>query len=155
TFNVTPDGKDLDAIASELTLSGGAGANSLNVHDENNPNAVTYTLTMDTLDRTGAATITVDLVNMPLVLDGGAGGNVFDVTESPVLTSFTLVGGVGMDTLRAPNEVNVFKITGSNAGEADYALGAVHFAGVESLTGNNQADTFEFLGGSLDGTIDG
>jgi hypothetical protein len=154
TFNVTPDGKDLDAIAGKLTLSGGVGTNSLNVHDENNPNAVIYTLTMDTLDRTGAATITADLVNMPLVLDGGTGGNVFDVTEAPP-TSFTLVGGAGMDTIDAPNKVNVFEITGLNKGEVNYTSGDLFFNGVESLTGNTKDDTFKFLGGSLDGTVDG
>jgi acrosin len=154
-FDITPVGKNLNAVAGKLTLSGGSGSNSINVHDESNATQVTYTLSVDTLGRTGAATIAADFDNMPLVLNGGSANNVFDVTEAPELTSFKVIGGVGMDSLLAPNEVNVFEITGANKGEVNYALGDLFFEDVESLTGDAQADTFRYLGGSISGVFSG
>ncbi|WP_417389450.1 LamG-like jellyroll fold domain-containing protein [Gimesia sp.] len=63
-------------------------------------------------------------------------------------------GGTGSNTIVAPNQANDWEIDGTNSGSM--LSGAIVFANVENLTGNDGADTFVLLdGGQIDGTIAG
>ena len=69
------------------------------------------------------------------------------------VTSTTLSGAGGSDSLSGPNQANTWAITGSNAGTLD---GTTAFTGIQNLIGGSGADTFAFAtGGALSGTIDG
>jgi CSLREA domain-containing protein len=69
------------------------------------------------------------------------------------VTSLTLKGAGGSDSLTGPNQVNAWALTGGNAGTLD---STVAFSGIANLTGGAAGDTFSFAAGaSVSGTIDG
>ena len=71
---------------------------ALNVSDEGNAVAGTYTLEMDSVTKMGFAPITYQSVET-LVLETGTSDDVVDVTNTPVSTSVQIVTGMGEDTL--------------------------------------------------------
>ncbi|MFO0928640.1 MAG: hypothetical protein U0736_16725 [Gemmataceae bacterium] len=110
-------------------------------------------------------------------LDGGAGTDVFScaaytapvfanlstgqitVASGPALTAGyfgieRFVGGANVnDVLTGIHATNLWKISGTNAGEL---WGVASFAGFENLTGGNGDDTFVFQpGGSVSGLVNG
>jgi len=64
------------------------------------------------------------------------------------------IGSSGMTTLQGPNTINIWQITGTNAGNIN--SGAFTFTSFENLTGGTDDDTFDFTAGFLiSGTING
>jgi Ca2+-binding RTX toxin-like protein len=61
-------------------------------------------------------------------------------------------GGFGSDTLVGDNLANLFTVTGPNSGSA---TGVGSFTSVENVSGNEQDDVLELLGGTLSGTFRG
>ena len=65
----------------------------------------------------------------------------------------TIDGGVGTDTLVAPDADNTWQINGSGSGSLNGTLG---FRALENLTGGARTDTFQMVGsGGVSGKIDG
>src|SRR2546426_597041 len=82
---------------------------------------------------------------------GGASEDVFVVTVAGLLAG-GLLGGLGLDRLRGPDQRNVWRVTSRNAGK----LNGLGFTGIESLTGGSGDDEFVFEeGASLAGTVEG
>ncbi len=95
--------------------------------------------------------------NSAAAFSGGAGADTFAVQEG--FSSNSIDGGAGLDTLAALGDSgtdNTWDITGTNAGSLDQGTGPTQdFAGLESLAGDGDNDTFVFNGGSTTGFIDG
>jgi hypothetical protein len=88
-----------------------------------------------------------------VTLNGGSGGNVFNVRGPLTGTTLSLNGGSGINTLQSPDSDTTWQITGSNAGSF---TGGVSFTSMQNLTGGAGADTFVFSDGAgVSGTIDG
>ena len=70
------------------------------------------------------------------------------------VTSLTLKGDGGSDSLTGPNQANTWDVTAANAGTLD---GSTSFSGIQNLTGGTGADAFSFMGNtaSVSGVIDG
>jgi Ca2+-binding RTX toxin-like protein len=103
------------------------------------------------------------------VIDGGAGHNTLDYSAVPggivvdlaraaatgagQITSVDAVaGGGGIDTLRAGNELNVWRVTGLNAG----TLNDLSFSDIENLEGGAADDAYVMtLTGQLTGGLSG
>jgi hypothetical protein len=78
--NLSPSAHNLNNIQGALTVHGHAGAaGSLTLNDQNNGFAQTFTLGANTVARSGAATITYDGQTSSLTVNGGNGGNTFNV----------------------------------------------------------------------------
>jgi Ca2+-binding RTX toxin-like protein len=143
----------LDAVQGPLTITGGAGSvNLLTVDDSGTSQGRTYNITGNTIDRSGAALVTYNSINS-LTLNGGSGGNTFNVQSLSSDLTLALNGGSGTNTLQGPNSDTTWQITGSNAGSF---TGGVSFTAMQNLIGGAGADTFVFAdGASVSGTIDG
>src|SRR5882724_2795025 len=82
---------------------------------------------------------------------GGASEDIFVVTITGLLAG-ALLGGLGLDRLRGPDQRNAWRVTSRNAGK----LNQQGFSGIESLTGGSADDEFVLEDGvSVDGTIEG
>jgi hypothetical protein len=93
-----------------------------------------------------------------LTIDGLGGDDQFLITNAPShLTSLTLVGGAGADTLTGPAAGLTWNLTGAGSGSlGDPASPWAGFAGFESLSGGAGADSFRLTGtGALTGTLAG
>ena len=84
-------------------------------------------------------------------LTGGVLGDTFELNSGTL--SGSIDGDNGIDTLIGDDLLNVFVLTGADAGTVT-GLG-VGFTGVENLTGGAQGDTFQLNGGTLSGSVDG
>ncbi|MBI3187351.1 MAG: filamentous hemagglutinin N-terminal domain-containing protein, partial [Gammaproteobacteria bacterium] len=84
-------------------------------------------------------------------VSGGLGNDVFNIDAD--ISSLTLVGDAGDDTLRGYNRDNIWSI-GNDAGSLN---NSIIFSQIENLTGNNDLDRFTFnnSSSSLSGLIDG
>ena len=172
TFNISPAAKNLDNIRGDVAISGGFGTNTLNLFDENNAKAVTYSVTSTTVTRTGSATISYSSVNMALngssgndtyningtpdgmklALNAGKGNDTFHAIASGPYSSISINGGLGNNTLVGPNVASTWNITGTNAGH----VGNVTFSDVENLTGGSGVNVFVFSAGkTISGEING
>ena len=86
-------------------------------------------------------------------LHGGLGADNFRLADVAAAVSNLVDGGSGNDTLTAAAVANVWRITGTGAGD----LNGLSFAGLENLTGSSATDEFLFSGTqcNLAGTING
>ena len=100
-------------------------------------------------DRIDASGLGVDLDFISTALNAGSIGNGLVVDSFTAVE--TVIGGAGNDTLAGNN---TYTVTGANSGTASGLSGT--WSGIENLTGNAGANTFNLAtGGSLSGTIDG
>jgi hypothetical protein len=92
-----------------------------------------------------------------ITINGGTGGNIFNVLATSAAT-VSIVGGGNGDTLVGSNAGNTFTLQGSNAGTlggSAYAS-SVLFSQVGNLTAGSGGDTFYFAdGATLTGNITG
>jgi Ca2+-binding RTX toxin-like protein len=98
TVNVGNAAGSLDDIRSPLIITG-KGTADINVHDEGAKRAEVYTLGAGTLSRSGAGLISTSLPGA-LVVDGGKGGNRFDVESLSAGHPTTINAGPGGDLVR-------------------------------------------------------
>jgi Ca2+-binding RTX toxin-like protein len=99
TVNLGNAAGSLDDLHGSLTLTGQGGSADLFVHDQGSKAAGVYTLGAGTFARSGAGQITSDLPGT-LVVDGGAGGNRFDVEGLAAGHPTTINAGRGGDLVR-------------------------------------------------------
>jgi hypothetical protein len=95
TFNLTPTSKFLDNIAGALTLDGGTGSDMLNVFDQNDTFADTYTITSSTVTRSFMMGLVTYLDMEGLVCQGGSGNDVYYVESTAARTPVTINAGAG------------------------------------------------------------
>jgi len=118
TFEVSPTARSLATIQGNLTIGDLAlGGNTLNIDDQNNSAADTYTLasasqTSSTVTRTGAATISYaseEAVNLY-----GGGNDTYNVNGTPSGTAVTVEGESGKDTFNvSPTAKSLATIQGN------------------------------------------
>jgi hypothetical protein len=149
-----------------LTITGQGGSANLFVHDEGSRAAQVYTLGAGTLARSGAGLISSDLPGS-LVLDGGSGGNRFDVEGLAAGQPTTLNAGPGGDLVRMRGGAVLSPLTVNGTGNTrlDYAaytrdvyanlgtgvatdVAALH--GVHSLTGGQGHNILVGDGGDVE-----
>jgi Ca2+-binding RTX toxin-like protein len=99
TVNVGNDAGSLDEIQGPLNLDGANSSVALNVNDQGAAAGQVYTLDGGTLTRSGAAPITAE-VPVTLTLDGGRGGNRFDVESLAADVVAAVNAGPGGDLVR-------------------------------------------------------
>ncbi len=137
TFNVTPTAENLDSLQSNVTIAaGGGGSSTLNVDDNTNSQASTWTLSTksvqdgliatnyDTLARSGwsyeldfeAPIVGLDTGTNKVVLDGGTGNNTYNIEKTAQGTAVTVQGGTGNNTFNiSPTAQNLSNIQGNVA----------------------------------------
>ncbi|MDB5309404.1 MAG: hypothetical protein JWO38_3606 [Gemmataceae bacterium] len=136
----------LDGILGGMNVVGGGGANDqLIVDDSANPAAHAFTVTGTTVTRDGIATIAYDTTSEFLTVNGGTGGNTFDVLSTSVDT--TINSGTGSDTV---NLGNAGLTSGINS-----QLTVFGQAGLDTITLDNTADpgptTYHLASGEIGG----
>ena len=89
---------ELDAIAGPVAVHGGAETDALLVRDEADAGDDTYTVTPDSITKTGFS-LTFDGIDV-LTLDAGTGNNTIDVEGTVAGTAVTINAGAGGDTVR-------------------------------------------------------
>ncbi len=166
--------ENLGQLASNLTVNGGSGTDSLTVNDSLDPLAATsglgwaewytYTVTGQSIARssyyfsglTGSVnTRSINYANMRggVTLDTDDHGTPVYVSGSPGPDPVTIDGGTGTNTLDGPAVATSWSLTGANAGSLG---GWVNFTGFANLVGGSAANSFDFsTGGSLSGSIAG
>ena len=83
-------------------------------------------------------------------LQGGSAGDAFTLTLSTARMA-NIIGGAGANSLQGADAINVWNITGSDAGDV---TGVTSFSEIQTLVGGSQADTFNFnanINGSASG----
>lgn len=73
-------------------------------------------------------------------LAGGTANDIFDVSTPGAKLSGLLNGGAGVNTLAAPNAINIWKMTSVNAG----AVAGFNFSDIQTLKGGTDADTLDY-----------
>jgi Ca2+-binding RTX toxin-like protein len=127
------------------------GQDSLTLSDQGSTTGQNYTVTVNTVSRSGAALITYDPVTS-LTIKAGSGNDTLTVVSTAFNTPVTFNGGGGSNTVVGPNVSTTWSITANNGGK----VGNVSFSSVQNLTGGSGNDTFKFSKGkSVSGTIDG
>jgi acrosin len=124
----------LDAIQGNLTIHSdemaGSPVDVLNFNDQAKTTAgLTYTLTATTFTRTGTATVTYDVV-ASVTLNGGSGGNTYNVEGTAPSTSYTV--NTGTNSASSSDGINV----GSDPTRATSTLDAIQ----GNLTIHSQED---------------
>jgi hypothetical protein len=113
TFNVSPTAKNLANIKGPLTVWGMGGSNSLNVFDQNDSTASTYTITSSSVTRSGSAAISYASVNA-VNLDGGSNNDTYDVDSTASGTPVSIIGGGGNNLYQiSPSAENLNTIQGN------------------------------------------
>jgi hypothetical protein len=160
--------EDLRDLGSLVDVRGEGGNDYVRLHDRNNALNDVFTLTAGEVTRLDVTTVEPRLQHFvhgsveSLVLDGGAGNNVFNVTSTKPGTPFTINGGAGTDVfnvaaplsadLHVDGEAPTAKpgdritVTGPGSGDGTYTPGllsgsgtvvlgshALFFAGIEPL----------------------
>ncbi|MGE0760731.1 MAG: calcium-binding protein, partial [Pirellulaceae bacterium] len=90
-----------------------------------------------------------------VTLAGTAQGDVVNISGTPGGMSISVDGRGGADTLTGSNSVNVFFVTGADAGVHSGTGSQVAFASFEILQGKAGSDYFVFQGGSVSGRVEG
>ncbi|MHB8121545.1 MAG: filamentous hemagglutinin N-terminal domain-containing protein [Desulfuromonadaceae bacterium] len=139
--------------ANNVTVSGGAGTDTINVTRDADMTLTSAALTVGTAYTLNHASIE------SAVLTGGAGDNAIDVSGWGGSASIYDTGGTDILTGNGANTIligsnigSTFSISGSKAGTLN---GATTFSGITSLLGGSNADTFTLNTGSFNGSIAG
>ena len=99
TVNITPLTLDLGNIQANVTLSGGAGTDALNVDDQrHSASGQVYTLGAGAVTRTGSASISYANFHT-VVVNGGSGSATYSVEDTGAPSGTTLNTGDGSDTV--------------------------------------------------------
>jgi hypothetical protein len=137
-FYITQEIGNLDTLKGSLILDGNTGRNgpagSLDVFDQNNPRAETWTWTGNTLTRrhngtAGPVSTTITFAHIAsATVSLGKGDNSFTVQTLSPGTSLSLVGGKGSNTLIGPDTANTWDIIQDpRSTDRPYSSGLVDF----------------------------
>jgi hypothetical protein len=151
---------NLDAIGGPVTIDAdagsAAGAVTLLVNDQSFGAGRIFTITDRTVGWGGPIITYAGLGS--ITINGGTGGNVFNVLAASAATAVNVVGGGNGDTLAGSNGGNTFTLQSSNAGTLGGSVygSRVSFSQVGNLAAGSGGDTFNFDdGASLTGNITG
>jgi hypothetical protein len=114
---------------------------ALTVDDSGDTNGRAATLTSYSLTGLAPAEIDFSTSVTSLTINGGIGNDTLTVAGTPPSIPVTFNGGNGGDTLVGPNTTNFWTISGNSAGNLN---SAVSFSNVENLVGGTAVDTFVF-----------
>jgi hypothetical protein len=114
TVTVAGQSKSMDAIPGPLRVNAGAGPAALVVDDQATTGARTWTLAQGNLKASAAGTngtgAYIAFSKLASVtVNGGSGGNTFNVQGTDAGTSFTLNTGAGNDTVNVGDTRNTFE----------------------------------------------
>jgi hypothetical protein len=142
--NISPAAHNLDNIQGAINVQGGIGIDSLNVYDQSNAAAQTFSLGASSLSRSGSAAITYGTEMNVVTINGGNGNNTYNVTGTEDAFATTLNTGNGQDTVNVSRTgfSGTFTINEGTGGD-DVNLGAT----VHSL--NNVQSTVRVNGNHL------
>jgi len=129
----------------------------LNVNDQGTVGAQTYVVTASTVARLGGGPI-ITYAMVEVMVNGGQGGNVFEVASTGAATPVTVAGGAGTNTLVGPDAANNWHVSGANAGTLNGTLvsGLLTFTQIQNLSGGSDTDLFTFVDGQgITGNLDG
>ena len=191
TLNVTSAGNDTINVGNAGSVQGILG--TLNVEDppsfatlnvNDSADATARTVTLGTFTPSGdtpwgsisglaPASINYEQADLfsPVTIDGGSGGNTFNIVTLPIETvnlntgagndtvnvqatagSLVVNGQGGTNKLVGPNVTETWTISGANAG----SVGVTTFSNLQNLTGGTLNDTFKFTAaGSVSGKVNG
>jgi autotransporter-associated beta strand protein len=125
TLNVQNNSTAFDGVIS--------GAGLLSVNDQGTTTAKTYTLTATAVTRSGGPTINYGSLGS-LILNGGSGGNTFNIESTAAGTATTVEAGTGNDTVSiSPSATNLNTIQGAVTINGN--------SGSDTLVVNDQFDT--------------
>lgn len=165
----------LDGGGGNNTLLGPTGPNTWNITDNNAGDVGSFdfvriqNLTGNVLDDTFVLS---DQKGISGLIDGGpTGTNTLDYSDyttsvtvdltadkATSVGSFvnlnTFIGGTGTDTIKGPNEDNIWTTTGPNAGTITNSS-VQTFSKFENITGSSQDDYFLLGGGAISGIVNG
>jgi Ca2+-binding RTX toxin-like protein len=119
----------------------GAGTVALTVDDSGDTNGRGATLTSYSITGLAPAEIDYGTNLTSLTINGGIGNDTLTVASTSPSTSETFNGGGGSNTLVGPNTTNTWNITGTYAGNVN---STVSFSGVLQIVGGTGVDTFAF-----------
>lgn len=110
-----------------------------------------------------SVSVTIDggapVTNSPvtkIIMTGSPGADTITLSGSFAnLTSFTIAGGGGNDTLIAPNSTDIWNLTGANSGTLNNSYTTISFSAISNLQGGTGNNTFNFNGGTLTGNVNG
>lgn len=145
---------NLRAINGNATVTGGAGNDQF---DGNS--ALTYTVAESgnvnfafpsASQLSGVGTDSVSAVDA-FILTGGAGANVFDLTNAPTTATYTINGGLGADTVKLTTNAATTTLTNTTltSGALTVALVGVEKAAITGGAGNNTISAATFTLGSV------
>jgi hypothetical protein len=95
-INIGSVANSLDPIQGAITVNGPGGSTALTINDQGSSAAHTYTLMDNSLSRTGAAVINYHTPGN-LTVNGGGGGNTFQLRTTTAGPAMTLDSGAGPD----------------------------------------------------------
>ena len=140
------NGATIETNIDTVTVTGGAGSDTVVGGDNTNTWAVTGT-NSGTLSYTGASATFTGIES----LTGGTGSDAFDLNGGTL--SGAIDGGAGgTNTLQLDDAVNTVTVTGTDSGSA---TGTGGFSNIGEVTGGSLGDAFDLNGGTLSGAIDG
>jgi hypothetical protein len=121
--NVSPAAHNLDHIQGAINVQAGAGSDSLNVYDQSNAAAHTFSLGTGSLSRSGAAPITYTAGSLSIY--GGNGANTYNVSNTQANYATNLNTGNGQDTVNVDGAGSGGTFTtNEGSGGVDVNLGA-------------------------------
>jgi hypothetical protein len=145
----------LTPITGDVTLNA-APTDALVLNDQGFTGARTFTITDTALDW-GGPTVTYAGLGS-ITVNGGRGGNTFDVLATSGTAAVSIIGNGSGDTLVGSSAGNLFAVTGADTGTLSgsaYGSG-VGFSQVGNLTAGAGGDTFQFAdGATLSGSLTG
>jgi hypothetical protein len=155
TVNISQTAQNLDNIKGGINVQAGTGIDSLNVYDQSNPNAQTFSLGASSLSRLGSAAITYGTRINFVTINAGNGNNTYNVSGTEASFATTLNTGNGQDTVNVDGSGGTFTVNEGTGGDnvnlgatvhnlnnlqgTIYVNGNQH--GVDNLTVDDQANT--------------
>lgn len=104
---------NMSAIDSDVTFHGGDGSDVVLLNDENEPDHLPVTFTLNTYDRSGFPLFTFDSTSF-VTLNMGSGTSTVDILGTATGTTLSVYGGAGDETYRvAPTARNLDAIQGT------------------------------------------
>jgi hypothetical protein len=139
-MNLSPALQDLDELPGTINIFAGFGINTLNVFDQKNKNGATWALAFRTLTRTsgtvGMKTVVYNSSGA-LVVNGGSGGNAFNIPSTAAGCAATFHGGAGSNTFDVGSD-------GTHAGIVKHIISSLTLdggGGTNSLTLDDSGNT--------------
>jgi acrosin len=129
----------LNGLVGNLQFAGGGGADTLNVNDQGTRTPQTYTIQANSVKRdSGPLVIGYDASTTKLTVNGGSGGNIFNVLGTSTTAATTLDTGFGNNTVNVQSTTGALTVNGQggqdavNVGQGGSAQG---IKGALSITG--------------------